>query len=1342
TATPVGDREEILSLRAVFGDRHHLRLGSLKAQMGHLITASAGAGLLKLCGAFETDTLPPAPATACASPLREIAESALALDPAATTWRPGERARRAAVDAFGFGGCNAHAILEGPEGVEDLVKRRRARRGVSAAIGAAEQRADDLVVVACEIAVGEASDLAATLRVFTGRDAPTRRLRDLRMPLRGLGFPPADLRHALPQQLLLLRAAQALKLALDGLDRSRVGVFVGTDVDPAGARHGCRWRLDRWLGRPATDAERDAVAPPLEAAAVLGTMPNMPANRLNSALDLGGAGLVLSDGEGSGGWALSLASDAIAHGELDGALVGAVDASGGAFGDDPECADTVVLLLVLAASHAGDRPVLARLTRSAIAGAVGTPHVPWADNGTARELADIAVATLCCHHALQPDAPALPWSSAERACRVNGWTVVAQAPAVGLSDEPPAVARIALASPAKTPTGGETGGVALVFTGAGAAYPGAGRAMWQAIPALGADLAARAPRLAAELPRLLSGAPLSLLDQLQLATLLSQSHAQLLAWLGLRPDAMLGLSSGETNALLASGAWSDPDELFSSVEESGMYDRHLAGEHRTLRAAWGLGPGEPVEWCCYRVWHPVAAVRKAVAATVGRAPRDAVRLLIVHHSRDVVIGGDDAACRALIAKLGARSIPLGHDLLVHCPELGPFAAEWYAVHHRPTRAITTPRLYANAINAAFTPTSERCATLLLEQARDTAVFDATVEQAYADGVRVFIEVGPRAACTSWIGEILGDRPHCAVALDGTHGLLRDVAGALTRLTEAGVAVDVARWNGWMEELRSIGEPARSAPAAAAPATIALGGHRPPPHFVTAPEPSLVMAHAPRLAPVLPERLQVVAASPPLAPQSAGPPLPAASRGVAPTARAASDLIQASVGIPYAPSVLAALADTQAALLRAQEMFVRIAQTVRATETSRLAEEDTAPLFTREDLEYLSHGRVSSLFGPAFAAQAEYPRQVRMPMPPLLLADRVLAIDAVPASLTTGTIWTETDIGPDAWYLHAGRMPAGIVIESGQADLLLISWLGIDLANRGERIYRLLGCELTFAGRLPTVGETLRYEISISGHARHGDVGLFFFHYDCTVGDALRLRVREGQAGFFTDEELAQSAGILWDPAEDVPDAAAPLAGPRLGISERSAYDEAAVSAFATGDLVTAFGDAFLRTASHTRTPRIPSGRMQLFTRVDELDLHGGPWQRGYLRASLPITPDSWFFAGHFHNDPCMPGTLMFEGCLQTMTFYLAALGYTVDRDGWTFEPVPDRPYKLRCRGQVTPQSRLLTYEVFVSEVHDGPEPTLVADLLCTVDGLKAFHCRRMALRLAPDFPLGAHELAA
>ena len=45
---------------------------------------------------------------------------------------------------------------------------------------------------------------------------------------------------------------------------------------------------------------------------------------------------------------------------------------------------------------------------------------------------------------------------------------------------------------------------------------------------------------------------------------------------------------------------------------------------------------------------------------------------------------------------------------------------------------------------------------------------------------------------------------------------------------------------------------------------------------------------------------------------------------------------------------------------------------------------------------------------------------------------------------------------------------------------------------------------------------------------------------------------------------------------------------------------------------------------------------------------------------------------------------MFEGCLQAMSFYLAALGYTLERDAWRFQPVSRRTDPLRCRGQVTP----------------------------------------------------------
>ena len=390
--------------------------------------------------------------------------------------------------------------------------------------------------------------------------------------------------------------------------------------------------------------------------------------------------------------------------------------------------------------------------------------------------------------------------------------------------------------------------------------------------------------------------------------------------------------------------------------------------------------------------------------------------------------------------------------------------------------------------------------------------------------------------------------------------------------------------------------------------------------------------------------------------------------------------------------------------------------------------------SREELKIHASGNISEIYGEIFKPQDQYAIQTRMPEPPLLLADRVTGLDAEAGSMKLGTIWTETDVREDSWFTHVGRMPAGIMIESGQADLMLISYLGIDLLTKGERSYRLLGCELMYHEDLPAIGETLCYDIHVDGHAKHGDVRLFFFHYDCRINGQPRLTVRQGQAGFFTDDELLDSDGILWTPEEQELVDNPTLDGPTYPFVATT-FTAAQVRAFSESRPWDCFGEGVMRTKTHTRTPTIQSGDM-LFLRSDVLvDPVGGPWKRGYLKTTVQISPQDWYFEGHFKNDPCMPGTLMFEGCLQAMAFYLSAMGYTTNRDGWRFQPVPKRPYPLLCRGQVLPTSRELTYEIFVEECSNGDKPYLIADLLCTVDGLKAFHARGMGLELVPDHPL-------
>ena len=150
--------------------------------------------------------------------------------------------------------------------------------------------------------------------------------------LGGLRFPPNDLRQALGQQTLLLKAAQEALDEVDGLPREHTGIFVGMGADAEVARYGLRWRLVEWARRWGGDSAwleqaKAGVLPPLEAAGVLGTMPNIPANRLNSQFDLAGPSCTVSAEEASGLAALELALRGLRSRELDAAVVGAVDLS-------------------------------------------------------------------------------------------------------------------------------------------------------------------------------------------------------------------------------------------------------------------------------------------------------------------------------------------------------------------------------------------------------------------------------------------------------------------------------------------------------------------------------------------------------------------------------------------------------------------------------------------------------------------------------------------------------------------------------------------------------------------------------------------------------------------------------------------------------------------------------------------------------------------------------------------------------------------------------------------------------------------------------------------------------
>ena len=335
TGTPIGDGAEICSTGRVFSGLGPVALGSLKSNLGHLITAAGVAGLLKVLGAMKAGMRPPT--LHAAEPLDAIEGSPFRLVERLEPW-PCDGPRVAAISAFGFGGNNAHLIVseDDPE-LERANGAREAALAAAATLAAGSPKPPVLAVVGLGCAVASAPDrpqfakaLFSNASLLDGRGEG--RLGPVELDLEGLRFPPKDLGQTLPQQLATLRAACEALAGSGALPRERTGIFVGMEPDPEVARWGARWRLARTAREAGASAEwlreaRDAVVPVLEAASVVGTMPNIPANRLSSQLDLGGRAFTVQAGEASGTVALSLAMRAVRSGELDAAIVGAVDLS-------------------------------------------------------------------------------------------------------------------------------------------------------------------------------------------------------------------------------------------------------------------------------------------------------------------------------------------------------------------------------------------------------------------------------------------------------------------------------------------------------------------------------------------------------------------------------------------------------------------------------------------------------------------------------------------------------------------------------------------------------------------------------------------------------------------------------------------------------------------------------------------------------------------------------------------------------------------------------------------------------------------------------------------------------
>ncbi|MHB1560534.1 MAG: beta-ketoacyl synthase N-terminal-like domain-containing protein, partial [Isosphaeraceae bacterium] len=437
TGTPRGDAVEVASLTALW-ERGGWRpgqcvIGSVKGNIGHPLTAAGAAGLIKVLMAMRHQTFPPTanigrPCAGLAS-----GETPFRVLGAGEPWparRPGV-ARRAAISGFGFGGVNAHVLVEEwvPSEADPLVVPVPDQSFGSAPSSAGEGCPIAIVGLGIQLGPGRGSDALGDLVLGEPGPSGDRRLRTLEFEAGEFRIPPRELAAMLPQQSLMLRvAADAIRGA--GWDAglgSRTAVVIGTGLDLNTTNFYLRWSIAdgarRWnqeldLGLSPdevtswADELREAAGPALSADRTMGSLGGVVASRVAREFRIGGPSLSVSSDETSGLQAAAIAVDWLRRGEVDAAIVGAIDLAGDPraalvrqqFGGSPgDGEDAAVCLMLRRLDDAirDDRRILAVIHR--VESAAGVPSSNPGLAGAATGLIELVRSVACLHDEVRPD---------------------------------------------------------------------------------------------------------------------------------------------------------------------------------------------------------------------------------------------------------------------------------------------------------------------------------------------------------------------------------------------------------------------------------------------------------------------------------------------------------------------------------------------------------------------------------------------------------------------------------------------------------------------------------------------------------------------------------------------------------------------------------------------------------------------------------------------------------------------------------------------------------------------------------------------------------------------------
>jgi acyl transferase domain-containing protein/NAD(P)H-dependent flavin oxidoreductase YrpB (nitropropane dioxygenase family) len=220
----------------------------------------------------------------------------------------------------------------------------------------------------------------------------------------------------------------------------------------------------------------------------------------------------------------------------------------------------------------------------------------------------------------------------------------------------------------------------------------------------------------------------------------------LLQTLGVRPDFVAGHSYGEYVALCCAGVFGE-ETLYTLSEARGRCIIEAASDDLGTMAAVMEGAER------------VSDILK---------PTEGVWIGNLNAPRQTVISGTRAGIEQAIERIKAEGIQV-RAVQVACAFHSPLVAP---ARDRLARVLSTvefsaPRIdvYSNAHAAPYPKEPEAIAALLAEQLVSPVRFTQEVEAMYRAGARVFVEVGPHNVLTNLTQQIIGARPHLAVASD-------------------------------------------------------------------------------------------------------------------------------------------------------------------------------------------------------------------------------------------------------------------------------------------------------------------------------------------------------------------------------------------------------------------------------------------------------------------------------------------------------------------------------------------------------------------------------------------------